>query len=124
MYKEIKIYFYCFFSPVYTNLVTPKEGKMEKLLALIIALAGVVAIVFLSSVWYGYVLTILWAWFIVPVFKLPILSIPVAIGIALIVRYLTHKGTKKEEINLKFLSMEFFNPLAVLFIGWIVSHFL
>lgn len=36
----------------------------------------------------GYVLSVLWGWFIVPTFGLPLLTIPVAIGVMLVVAYL------------------------------------
>ena len=37
------------------------------------------------TIWRGYVLSVLWAWFIVPLFGLPALSIPLAIGLMVIV---------------------------------------
>lgn len=102
---------------------------MEKFLAFIGGLVWFAALLFFSAVWSGYVLTILWGWFIVPAFKLPILSIPVAIGMTLIIRYLTSGGgshiEKKEnkEWHTTFI-IAFAKPLAVLFLGWIVIQFL
>jgi hypothetical protein len=38
----------------------------------------------LLMVWKALAFKILWAWFVVPVFGLPVLSIPVAIGLGLV----------------------------------------
>jgi len=38
---------------------------------------------------HGWVLTKLWAWFIVPTFALPALSLPAAIGVSVVVGFLT-----------------------------------
>lgn len=54
-------------------------------------LAAFCLTIFLGSVWSGYVLTILWGWFIVPVFHLPALLLVPAMGLGLVVRYLTHQ---------------------------------
>lgn len=41
-----------------------------------------------ASIFGGWVLTVLWRWFIIPTFGLPALSIPLAIGINLVVGHL------------------------------------
>lgn len=43
-----------------------------------------------TTIWNGYVLSILWGWFIVPTFEAPTLSVGYAIGFTMIVSYLTH----------------------------------
>ena len=45
-----------------------------------------------STIFCGWVLKILWGWFIVPTFGLPILSIPSAIGFSLVIRYVCWPG--------------------------------
>ena len=50
-----------------------------------------------STMFTGFVLTILWGWFIVTTFGLPQLSIPAAIGLALISGMLNSKFRKKVE---------------------------
>lgn len=85
-------------------------------------------------VWaYGFVLTKLWLWFMVPTFGLPALSLPVAIGITMIVRFMCPKSIPKledfmkkdEETWITFLkfAMLFVLPWLTLLIGWIVSLF-
>ncbi len=83
--------------------------------------------------WSGYVLSILWGWFLVPVFAVPVLSVPAAIGVALVVSYLTHQFfescvenegrkdfTKRIWHHVGFL---LFKPAIALLMGWIVMKF-
>ena len=53
----------------------------------------------IGSIFNGYALSVLWGWFVVPVFGLPQISIVPAIGIAIVVSYLTYQmhDCKKEE---------------------------
>lgn len=65
---------------------------MEVLAALLLVLGGSVGIfilLLLSSLINGWALSILWAWFIVPVFSIPALSLGQAIGVAMVVSFLT-----------------------------------
>jgi putative Mn2+ efflux pump MntP len=65
-----------------------------------------VFIIGIYSVLNGWVLTILWNWFIIPVFHLPQLTIVQAIGVVMVIGYLTkevdinkeEKGTPKERL--------------------------
>ena len=100
-------------------------------LAVIGAIIGIPALLALSSIFDGYALKVLWGWFVVPTFGLPQLSIPAAIGIAIVVGYLTKEGNdcKKEE---KSAREKFFyacvvavlKPSFALFFGWIVQKFM
>jgi putative Mn2+ efflux pump MntP len=44
----------------------------------------------------GWALAKLWSWFIVQTFNLPVLSIPAAIGLSMVVGYLTHQMSDKK----------------------------
>lgn len=44
---------------------------------------------FLSVIFSGFALTVIWEWFVVSVFNLPSLSIPAAIGLMMVTRYVT-----------------------------------
>ena len=80
-----------------------------------------------AAIWGGYVLSILWGWFFVPVFGLPTLSVPQAIGISLIVGFLTYHYQYEEddeEVLLKRIVGIFLVPLECLIIGWIVHLFI
>ena len=94
-------------------------------------LVGVIALAALASIWKGYVLTVLWAWFVVPIFGLPVLSLAPAIGISLMVSFLTHQSdatTAKEgtptDRFAKSVSHALIAPAVVLGIGWVVNQFM
>lgn len=87
---------------------------------------------FLSTAWSGYALSVLWGWFIVDRFPgTPTLGIASAIGIAMIVRYLTYqdvpendsKKSSKERI-ITAAAWSFARPLFALVFGAIVRMFL
>lgn len=74
----------------------------------------------------GWALSVLWGWFVSPLFHLPPLSIPYAIGICLIVNHLT-KQTPKENNDKKDTNERIadiiailINPLISVLFGWIV----
>lgn len=82
----------------------------------------------------GYVLAQLWAWFIVTKFNAPPLSVAQAIGVAVVVAFLTksYAGTssrKKEETPSVWKMMAtgtvetITPPLCALLTGYIVSHY-
>jgi hypothetical protein len=79
----------------------------------------------------GWALSKLWLWFIVPTFDLPPISIPAAIGMAIVVGYMskTIKPTKPGEKTygealLEDFGVSTFKPLFALLIGSIVRLYL
>jgi len=46
---------------------------------------------FIPFVAYGYAMSVMWGWFVVPTFDVPELSIVAAIGIAMLIGYTTHR---------------------------------
>ena len=96
-----------------------------------LALLGFPVLMALSSIFNGYALKVLWGWFIVPIFHLPFLNIPSAIGISLVVGYLTKQADSYVDkdksagvrIGESFLRA-FLQPAIALFIGWIVQKFM
>lgn len=92
---------------------------------------GVLALLVLSSMWKGYVLTVLWAWFVVPTFGLPALAIAPAIGLAMVVSFLTHQRDASKEPEgdfsarmAKSVAHALVMPALVLGIGWVVHQFM
>ena len=77
----------------------------------------------LMAVLRGWVLSILWGWFMVPVFGLPVLNIPFAIGLALVVRLLTSSSSSKDDDKYAW-TKPFLSPFAALLVGWIVLQFI
>lgn len=88
---------------------------------------------FLSALWRGYVLSVLWGWFIIGLFPgAPALSIASALGIAMTVSYLTYnrvpdssKGDRSMTERLVEAGLEtFLTPFFALVFGAIVHAFL
>lgn len=100
--------------------------------ALFVGFASIIGIVMiLSSILNGWVLSVLWGWFIVPTFGAPSISIVQAIGIALVVSFLTRKTDTKDDdtrsTKEKFAVASiavFIAPAFALFFGWIVHFFM
>ena len=92
----------------------------------------VAATVVVSAVFNGYVLSILWGWFMVPVFHLPALSVAPAIGIALVIGYLTkqlppdieEKERSTASKIARLVGLAVFHPALVLVFGWVVHKFM
>ncbi|MBI2466133.1 MAG: hypothetical protein HYV66_02820 [Candidatus Sungbacteria bacterium] len=100
-------------------------------LAVLGGIVGVGLLMVLTSIFNGYALNVLWEWFIVPTFGAPNLGIVPAIGVAMVVSYLTHQthNCKKEERNFGEMVAEgaaraVVNPSLALFFGWIVHLFM
>lgn len=75
--------------------------------------------------WKGYVLSILWDWFIVPVFHVSSIGIPLAIGITIVFNLLTNHNYRTEEgKEWEVIFKAFLGPLFLLGIGWVVKQFL
>lgn len=83
-----------------------------------------------GSIVNGWAFATLWGWFIVPIFALPSLRLAEAIGVALIVSFLTAPRMKQDEIT-ESLGEVIVNatlqlilyPLISVSIGWIVYQF-
>jgi uncharacterized membrane protein len=81
----------------------------------------------------GFVLSKLWAWFIVPL-GAPSLTLPLAIGLAMVVGFLTYHTrvmpssdtrteTEKVSDGLTVLAAGMVSPFITLLIGWLVVQF-
>lgn len=78
---------------------------------------------------YGYALSVMWAWFVVPTFGLPALSIPLAVGLAMTVRMVTNQSETSrndgdEHPVAKAIAYGLLAPMFGLFLGWIVTLFI
>lgn len=84
-----------------------------------------------SAILNGYALSILWGWFIVPKFEAPSLRIPEAIGISMVVAYLTHQNQKDSDETKSFgekftyaVCESIAKPAFALLIGWIITFWM
>jgi hypothetical protein len=97
---------------------------MVSIVAALLALAVILPFAVTAIVLRGWVLTYLWLWFIVP-FGAPVLTIPMAIGLTLLVNYLSGaiKITKDEKPIIDVMIEVFASPFIVLGMGYIIHHF-
>lgn len=92
---------------------------------------GIIIAIVGGAIMSGWVLSILWSWFVIPIFNLPNISISMAIGFSLVVGMLTshsaisnnNNGKETWEIILQLLGKALGEPLLFLIIGWIVKMF-
>lgn len=97
---------------------------MEAVLILIGGFTGLVALIALSSIWRGFVLTKLWLWFVVPQFHLLPLSIPVAIGLSLIAGMFSTTCKKDDEKFGAVVAKAIAIPALGLLFAWVVTLFM
>lgn len=96
----------------------------------LLAILGFGLVLALSAWLRGYVLCVLWGWFIVDTFGLPALTIPQAIGLVLIIIFLTHHDVRtdyKDGAVAKIVALvvaPIGAALAAWFYGWIVHGLL
>jgi hypothetical protein len=89
---------------------------MGLLAIIILIVAGVVVL----SIARGFVLSYLWQWFVVP-FGLPNIGVAHAIGISLIVSFLTYEGAKTDNKDVaEAISGPVIQLVVVFAFGWLV----
>lgn len=94
--------------------------------ALLLVALGLPMLMTIGFFWSGYVLSVVWGWFAVPLFHLPPLSIPAAIGVSLVIGFLTNHRTGNEAKNddvqwYTLLGYSLARGLFVLGIGYVVK---
>ncbi len=98
------------------------DAILKPIAAALLLGPAIAALIAASAIWRGYVLSILWIWFIVPAFGLSPLSIPYAIGFALVVSFLTPMPSKGKELDWSnAIAQIAFAPALALLCGWIVT---
>lgn len=106
-----------------SNTAEAKEGCLYAIILILISP--------LAAMWKGYVLSILWAWFVVTTFHAPPLTIPAAIGVSYVVTLLVfyrHRTPKNQAPELdqfvESLVGAFLVPALSLGFGWIVNRWM
>lgn len=102
--------------------------------AVVSLLFGGIMVIVLTLVWGGFwsglALSTLWGWFVVPVFKLPALTILEAYGLALVVQVAkgTSNNIEKSEELASAIAKGFWLPPAVsallLLAGWVAKSWI
>jgi len=98
-----------------------EESSITKLIGQLLIAVG-------TTVWRGYVLSVMWAWFIVATFGMPAITVPVAVGIMYGVMLFKHMPSKIETDNRQeystLLVFDVIAPAVVLLFGWIAKAFM
>lgn len=95
----------------------------------LLTIVGATAVFITVTIFRGSVLKSLWAWFVVKQFGVEPIRIPAALGLALLVSFLTNiPGTRKDErpslsVTMQ-LTVAFINSAAALLVGWIIHKFI
>jgi hypothetical protein len=99
------------------------NGLGLKLIGVLLAFLVVPVITIMAAAYRGWALAILWAWFVVPIFRLPILTGPQAVGLSIFLG-LVMQGNPSTEVPLgKQLAALILGPLIALAIGWIIKAY-
>lgn len=98
---------------------------MKPLIAL--SIVGFIGLMVVSAILGGWALSVTWGWFMVPTFDLPELAIAPAIGVALVVGYLTKNipqqgGSSADQFGMA-IAEAFFRPLLIVGLGWVILQF-
>jgi hypothetical protein len=91
-----------------------------------IVLLGLLAIA-ISAVVSGFVFMILWGWFAVPIFGLPALTIPQALGVSTLISLATYRDNPNKGETKGFAESLFGSiiiSLVFLAYGWVITLFL
>lgn len=105
---------------------------MTEVFSLIGLLVSLPLLLGLGAVLNGWALSLMWAWFVIPVFSLPSISIGQAIGIGMIASFCTWQNAaqdedKDEDALVRFFKGVFliiFRPLITVGIAFIVKQFI
>jgi hypothetical protein len=81
-----------------------------------------VCLTILALIWWGWVFTRLWAWFVAPTFKLPELSVFTAIGLQLVVGLLYYTPATDVDFNAAALASSLKVSWFVLVTAWVVHR--
>jgi hypothetical protein len=106
-----------------------KDTGVTGLACVGLAVLTVVAVVG-SALLNGWAISVLWGWFVTPLFGLPLLTIPYAIGLGLVISMFipsTASETKDKgwsEILIALIAKVVATPLAAIAMGWIVHSFI
>lgn len=101
-----------------------RDGQEIAVAAL--SIVGVISLVPLSMIWSGYVLSVMWAWFLAPL-GVPALGVAQAIGVSMTVQMLNRYSRADEAAQSPSMwtgiTHAAFTPAVALLMGWIVQRY-
>jgi hypothetical protein len=99
------------------------KDSIKTIFTVALASIGIAAVLAGLTVEQGWVVSILWGWFMVPI-GVPAISTPIAIGIVLTLSAMRMKRVKSpDEEPWETLAFAAIAPLVALTLGWIVKQF-
>ncbi len=106
----------------YMQEKTKTTSVLAGLVVLILAipLFGILWVVL--SLWEAWAVVVLWAWFAVPIFNLPIIGYWQAVGLSLVISSLRPKHTNNKDSKISWGVVIAGPPLAIFF-GWVTKYF-
>jgi len=99
----------------------------KKVSVSLLGLFGILLLYIPITILHGWVLSILWGWFAVPIFGFKLLTIVQTIGIGMVVSFMTtHISFWKnlEQDIAREISFSITRPIFTLGVGWIVKQFM
>lgn len=96
---------------------------MTAVLAGFFIVVGALGVVVAAAILEGWVLSVVWSWFAVPIFALPTITIPQGIGIALLIGLLTKQYVPQKDKDRGIWTWIVLRPLVVLTAAWIALKF-
>ena len=89
------------------------------------AALGLIVLTIVAYLLNGVALKLLWGWFMVSTLGLPVISLVQAIGIGIVIGFLTQQHIPRDEDEKKeLLVFEVLTPVIVIAFGWIVHLFM
>lgn len=81
------------------------------------------------TILHGWILSLLWKWFFVPIFALPELRLIEAIGIMIVIGFIRHRAVWSREEDRQAIALHgvidsLIAPFIFLAFGWIVRSFM
>lgn len=97
---------------------------MEKFIVAVLKFVNSVAL----SILNGYTLATLWGWFVVTTFGAPVITIPIGIGLYMLVKFVTMKKPSDQDVEAedsyyKAATFGYAKALLTLLVGLIVKQF-
>lgn len=88
------------------------------------AAIGLLTVFVFTMLLQGFVLKVLWAWFVVPTFGLNGLSLAAALGLSMMTSYLTHQYHKDDRSIGEQVLYSILECVIALVIGWVIHLFM
>jgi hypothetical protein len=90
----------------------------------ILKFLALLALTPIGIIWGAYALTVLWGWFVMPVFGLAPLGLAHAAGLAVLTSFVVRHVPEKATSTSHAVGVMLLHPLFALAIGWVITLFI